>query len=78
MLRVSFNSDINNPVKTPIFPPSVILEFWRTGWFLRPVKLTQIILKMYLEPMLKVSFNSDMNNPVKTTPILQVYLWRLG
>ena len=33
---------------------------------------------MYLEPMLKVSFNSDMNNPVKTTPILQVYLWRLG
>ena len=69
ILKVSFNSNMNNPVKTQSF---LQVSSWRTGWFLRPVKLTPINLRMYLEPILKVSFNSDMNNPVKTPPVLQV------
>ena len=53
-------------------PPCDLLESWRTGWFLWPMKLIPSCLIMYVKPMLKVSFNSVKNNHVKTSPVLQV------
>ena len=53
-------------------PQSLTLESWRTGWFLRPLKLLSICSKMYSELFLQVSSSFAQKKSIKTLHVLEV------
>ena len=59
-------------------PRSLTLESWRTGWFLRPLKLLSIGLEMYSELFLQVSWTFVVKKSIKTLYVFKVWPWSLG
>ena len=51
-------------------PRSLTLESWRTGWFLRPLKLLLICSKMFSELFLQVSSSFTIEKSIKTLYVL--------
>ena len=71
LLKVSSNFAMKKSIKTPC-PQSLTLESWRTGWFLRPLKLLSICSKMYSELFLQVSSSFAQKKSIKTLHVLEV------